>query len=168
MKNIVLIGMMGSGKTTVGRLLADALGRELVDTDALIEERQGRTIPEIFAADGEGCFRDLELGICEEFGKKSDLIVSCGGGLPMRVDAMASLRYNSIIFWLNRDPGETYDSLDISGRPLAQAGREDFIARYEQRAPIYRNESHHVISAPSAQEAARAIIAIMEKEEAPL
>ena len=65
-KNIVLIGMMGCGKTTVGRLLARRLGLELIDTDALIEERQGRSIPEIFASDGEAGFRALELALCRE------------------------------------------------------------------------------------------------------
>ena len=165
MKNIVLIGMMGCGKTTVGSLLARTLGRNLVDTDALIEEREGRTISEMFAAHGEGYFRDRELDVSKELAQRSDLVISCGGGLPMQAACMEHLRSGGTVFWLDRDPGETYDSLDTSGRPLAQNGREDFLARYAQRAPIYRNESHHVISAPSAEDAVRAIIAILQSEE---
>ena len=165
MKNIVLIGMMGCGKTTVGKLLADALGRELVDTDALIEAREGRTISDIFAADGEGYFRDQELGVSEELARRRDLIIACGGGLPLRPDCIGSLKYSGTVFWLDRDPGKTYDSLDTSARPLAQNGREDFLARYAQRAPIYGQWAHHVISAPSAQAAADAILSILQKEE---
>ena len=81
-KNIVLIGMMGCGKSTVGRLLARRLGRELVDTDALIERRQGRSIPAIFASEGEEGFRALELEVCRELSGRQGLVIACGGGLP--------------------------------------------------------------------------------------
>ncbi len=67
MKNIILIGMMGCGKTTVGRLLAQALGRELVDTDEAIERREGRSISDIFAQEGEPYFRDLEAALCRSW-----------------------------------------------------------------------------------------------------
>lgn len=136
-KNIVLIGMMGCGKTTIGKLLAEKLGRELVDTDAMIEEREGCTISEIFATKGEGHFRDLELGVSEELARKSDLVIACGGGLPLRPDCIGSLKYSGTVVWLRRDPAETYDTMDTSGRPLAQQGKEAFVARFEQRAPIY-------------------------------
>ena len=166
MKNIVLIGMMGCGKTTVGNLLAQVLGRELVDTDALIEEREGRTISEMFATDGEGYFRGRELDASRELAQRGELIISCGGGLPMQAGCMEHLRSGGIVFWLDRDPGETYDSLDTSGRPLAQNGREDFLARYAQRAPIYGKWAHYTISnTPSAESAAGAIISILQSEE---
>ena len=70
MKNIILIGMMGCGKTTVGRLLAQALGRELVDTDEAIERREGRSISDIFAQEGEPYFRDLEAALCQELAQR--------------------------------------------------------------------------------------------------
>ena len=145
MKNIVLIGMMGCGKTTVGRLLARRLGRELVDTDAVIEERQGRSIPDIFARDGEAYFRALELALCQELSEQDGLVIACGGGLPLQDGAIAALKENCVVFWLNRDPGGTYDALDVSGRPLAQAGREDFVRRYQARAPIYRRWADYII-----------------------
>lgn len=144
-QNIVLIGMMGCGKTTVGRLLAQRLECPLADTDALIEERTGRTIPDIFAADGEARFRTLELELCRELAGRRGLIVACGGGLPTQEAAMAALRENGLVFWLDRDPGETYDSLDVSGRPLAQAGRADFVRRYRDRVPVYRRWADHTV-----------------------
>lgn len=152
MKNIVLIGMMGCGKSTIGALLSEKLGRKLVDTDALIVEREGRSISEMFAAEGEGYFRDLELSVSRELGEKEGLIIACGGGLPMRPDCITALKQSGVVFWLCRDPGETYDTMDTAGRPLAQQGREDFLARFAQREPIYRNWADHVIDDFSSPE----------------
>jgi shikimate kinase len=167
MKNIILIGMMGCGKTSVGRLLAQDLGRELVDTDALIEAREGRTIPDIFAAEGEGYFRDLESELCRELSQPRGLVIACGGGLPLCPERMASLKQGGLAFWLKRDPLATYDSLDLSGRPLAQEGRESFLARYAQRAPVYRGWADYIIEhPPTAEAAAHAITYILKEEEA--
>lgn len=152
MKNIVLIGMMGCGKSTIGALLSEKLGRKLVDTDALIVEREGRSISEMFAAEGEGYFRDLELSVSRELGEKEGLIIACGGGLPMCPDCITALKQSGVVFWLRRDPGETYDTMDTAGRPLAQQGREDFLARFAQREPIYRNWADHVIDDFSSPE----------------
>lgn len=152
MKNIVLIGMMGCGKSTIGARLAERLGRRLVDTDALIEQREGRSIPQIFAADGEGYFRDQELGVSEELARQQDLIIACGGGLPMKPDCIGSLKYSGTVIWLRRDPGETYDTMDFSGRPLAQQGRAAFLARFAQREPIYRQWAEFVIEDFSSPE----------------
>lgn len=165
MKNIILIGMMGCGKTTCGGLLSRRLDRELVDTDALIAAREGRSIPEIFAAQGEDRFRELERGVAEELARREGLVVACGGGLPLRDACMEDLVPGGVVFWLDRDPGETYDSLDTSGRPLAQAGREAFLRRYEQRAPTYRRWADHIISqAASPEAAARSILQILQRE----
>ena len=138
MKNIVLIGMMSCGKSTIGALLAETLGRELVDTDERIVEREGRSINEIFAAEGEGYFRARELDISKELGQEQNLIIACGGGLPLRSECMDALKQNGTVIWLRRDPGETYDTMDTSGRPLAQQGRQAFLDRFAQREPIYR------------------------------
>ena len=159
-KNIVLIGMMGSGKTTVGKLLAQQLRRPFVDTDALIEEREGRSIPDIFAQDGEEVFRALERKTSRELSGRNGLVIACGGGLPTQEEAIAPLKKNGLVFWLDRDPGETYDSLNASHRPLAQSGRENFIKRYQGRAPIYRMWSDHIVRAESPQAAKALITAI--------
>lgn len=166
MKNIVLIGMMGCGKTSIGRHLAHALGRELIDTDALIEARAGMSVADIFARKGEDFFRDEELGVSEELARKQNLIIACGGGLPLRPDCIASLKHSGTVFWRDRDPAETYDGLDISGRPLAQQGREAFLTRYAQRAPIYESWADHIIrGAPSTRAAAQMILDILAQEE---
>jgi shikimate kinase len=153
MKNIVLIGMMGSGKSTIGALLAQRLGRTLVDTDQRIVEREGRSISEIFADKGEGYFRDLELAVARELGEQRDLIVACGGGLPLREDCITPLKESGTVFWLRRDPGETYDTMDTAGRPLAQQGRQDFLDRFAQREPIYRRWADYIIDDFSSPEA---------------
>lgn len=138
MKNIVLIGMMGCGKTTVGRLLSEKLGRPLVDTDGYIVERECRSINDIFAAEGEGYFRDRELDAARELGQKSGLIIACGGGLPLRRECMDALRGGGTVIWLRRDPAETYDSMDTAARPLARQGRQEFLERFARREPVYR------------------------------
>lgn len=153
MKNIILIGMMGCGKTTIGTMLAEKLGRTLVDTDALIVEREGRTINEIFAADGEAYFREQERKVSEELAQQSGLVIACGGGLPLRADCIGALKESGIVFWLRRDPGQTYDTMDNSGRPLAQQGRQDFLDRFVQREAIYRRWADHVIDEFSSPEA---------------
>ena len=157
-KNIVLIGMMGSGKTTVGELLARHLCRLFIDTDALIEEREGRAIPDIFSRDGEEFFRALERKTARELSGRTGLVIACGGGLPTQAEAIAALKENGLVFWLDRDPGETYDSLNVSHRPLAQSGREDFIRRYQSRASIYRFWSDHIVSCADSPCAAAALI----------
>ncbi len=159
-KNIILIGMMGCGKTTVGALLSRRLGLESADTDALIEQRAGRPIPDIFSQDGEAHFRALELALCRELSGRQGLVIACGGGLPTQEAAMAALKETGLVFWLDRDPGETYDALDVSGRPLAQAGRANFVRRYHDRAPVYRRWADHLVRAKSPQAAAALIDAI--------
>lgn len=152
MKNIILIGMMGCGKTTCANLLHQKLGRNVVDTDALIVERQGRSISDIFAAQGEGYFRDLETAVAQELGRQSDLIIATGGGLPLREENMDALRANGVVFWLKRDPASTFASESMEGRPLAQDGQDAFVARFQERSPRYRQAADYVIEDFSSPE----------------
>jgi len=138
MKNVVLIGMMGCGKTTVGGILAGRLRKTLVDTDRLIEAREGLSIEEIFASVGEAYFRALETGVAQALSLREDLIIACGGGLPMQKGAMAALKESGTVVWLARDAGEIYDRTDLSGRPLAREGRDAFVALAAQREAVYR------------------------------
>ena len=163
-KNIILTGMMGCGKTTVGGLLARRLGRPLADTDLLIEARTGRSIPDLFAREGEERFRALELELCRELAEREGLIVACGGGLPLRDGAISTLKENGLVFWLDRDPGRTYDSLDVSGRPLAQSGRDGFVRRYAARAPVYRRWADHTIPCGEGPQAAERQISAIYTE----
>ena len=130
-ENIVLIGMPGCGKTTVGKTLANRLGKTFVDADEELEKMAGKSIPEIFAEDGEEVFRAWETKVLEELGKKSSLILSTGGGCVTRKRNYPLIHQNGTIFWLKRD----LDKLPTDGRPLSQTGR--LAAMYEIRRPLY-------------------------------
>ena len=129
--NVVLIGMPGCGKSTVASLLAKQLNREMVDADAEIEMRAGKTIPEIFAEDGEEIFRQLETQVLEDLGKQSGLIIATGGGCVTKQRNYRLLHQNSTIFWLKRN----LELLPTDGRPLSQSNKlEDM---YKVRQPMY-------------------------------
>ena len=137
MANIVLIGMPGCGKSTVGRKLAKRLNREVIDVDALIVEREGRTIPEIFAENGEDYFRQLETEAAKLAGQRSGVIIACGGGLPTREDNHFPMLQNGRIYYLNRD----LDKLATAGRPLS-ANRSDLPEMFARRHHIYKALCH--------------------------
>ena len=132
-QNILLIGMPGTGKTTVGTVLADMLGRELFDTDEMIVARDGRPIPEIFAEDGEEYFRDLESAAASELSQKTGVIISGGGGIITREENYYALAENSFIVFLNRD----LSLLPTEGRPLSQS--QPLERLYQMRLPLYRS-----------------------------
>ena len=146
MKNIILIGMMGSGKTTVGGLLSQRLGKQLVDVDNLIEAREGMTVAEIFESQGEGYFRSMEAGMAQALSLREDLIIACGGGLPLQEGAMSALKQSGIVIWLDRDPGDIFDTGDMTGRPLAQDGRDAFLERAAQRREVYSRWADVIIT----------------------
>jgi shikimate kinase len=132
---VAIIGYMGSGKTTVGRILARKLGWELVDLDRAIVKEVGCTIPEIFERSGEGYFRDLEhraLLAALDGGR----VVACGGGIVVRPENREVLREVPTVF-LQEDPGVLYGRTRGAGRPLRAASREEFERRYERRLPLY-------------------------------
>ena len=131
MENIVLIGMAGCGKSTIGRLLAKETGKTFRDADAEIEKLAGKTIPEIFARDGEAEFRRLETEVLSELGKQSGLVIATGGGCVTREENHPLLHQNGRILWIRRDPGK----LPTAGRPLSQ--KTDPAVLYEQRKPLY-------------------------------
>lgn len=163
--NLVLIGMMGCGKSTCGRLLAQKLGRRFVDTDNLIVERVGRSIPDIFAQDGEAHFRDLETAIIKELSRQSNLVIATGGGAILREENTAALRENGYVVWLNRSPEEIYKKVSMSGRPLGQGGKEAFLSRFAQREPLYRAAAHLVVV---SQDTPRATVELVHQHWAAL
>ena len=137
MKNLYLIGMMGCGKSTCAGLLGERLGLPVLDTDELIVRETGLTVSELFARYGEEHFRDLETELCRRLAGTGDAVVACGGGLPLREENRNLLKGSGTVIFLRRDPGKIYDTADMSGRPLGQGGREDFLRRYRSREPIY-------------------------------
>lgn len=153
MKNIVLTGMMGSGKTTCGRRLAAILGREFVDADAWIVEKAGMSIPEIFASRGEPAFRDLETQAARELGRRQGLVIATGGGMVLRQENVEALKANGVILFLDRPAGEIYDSTAMDGRPLAQGGRQAFLETFARRESRYRESADRTIRNFSSVEA---------------
>lgn len=131
MKNIVLIGMPGCGKSTIGRLLAEKTGRPFADADAEIVRLTGKSIPDIFAQDGEEVFRDWETKALEALGKQSGLIIATGGGCVTRAGNYPLLHQNGEIFYISRD----LNALPTDGRPLSQKG--NLAQMYRIREPMY-------------------------------
>jgi len=135
---LAIVGYMGSGKTTLGRLLARATGLEFVDLDRAISKKAGKEIPEIFAAYGEGRFRDLEReALREALDGEGPCIVACGGGVVMTPENRALLQGVTTVF-LREDIGVLYGRTRGPGRPLRAASREAFESRYAERLPFYR------------------------------
>ncbi|MBP3940859.1 MAG: AAA family ATPase [Christensenellaceae bacterium] len=131
-RNIVLIGMPGCGKTTIGKALAKKLGREFVDIDALIEKNAKKSIPEIFANDGEEVFRRFETEAAMEAGKMTGKIIACGGGIVTRERNYRPLKQNALIVRLVR----SLDRLAMDGRPLSSS-RERLTEMQKEREPLY-------------------------------
>ena len=132
MENIILIGMPGCGKSSVGKALAAALNRTFLDADEEIVRRAGCSIPEIFAAQAEAGFRRLESAVLADLGKQSGIVLATGGGCVTRSENYPLLHQNGTIFWLLRSPWK----LPSDGRPLSQA--ESAEAMYARREPMYR------------------------------
>ncbi len=153
-ENIVLIGMPGSGKSTVSAALQERTGRPAADTDALIERKAGKTIPEIFREAGEPAFRDLESEVIREAARETGVIISTGGGAVLRQENVDALRRNGRLFWLDRAEEELIPTDD---RPLAD-NREKMRALYRQRKPVYEGTADERIAVTgSAADAAKDI-----------
>lgn len=131
MQNIVIIGMPGSGKTAVSTMLAERLGRKILDTDMIVSEKAGMTIPEIFAAQSEAGFRKLETEATAEVGKLSGNIISTGGGVVTVADNYELLHQNGVIVWIERDTNK----LARDGRPISLSS--DLNELYAARLPLY-------------------------------
>ncbi len=138
-ENIILIGMPGCGKTTVGKALADCLGKTFVDADAVITEEAGMSIPEIFDSEGESGFRSRETKVLSDLGKGSGQVIATGGGCVTREENYPLLFQNGSIVWLQRD----LDKLPTDGRPLSQAGRLEQM--YAVRKPLYEAFADYIV-----------------------
>ena len=140
MQNIILIGMPGCGKTTVGKLLAESTGKKFVDSDERIVALAGKSIPEIFADDGEAVFRDWETTALAQLAKQSGLVIATGGGCVTQECNYGLLHQNGRIFWLQRD----LNLLPVDGRPLSQANKLEVL--YKIRKPMYEAFADHTVS----------------------
>ncbi|MCY3946471.1 MAG: shikimate kinase [Anaerolineaceae bacterium] len=140
--NIVLTGFMGSGKSTVGRLVAEALQRDFVDSDDLIVERAGKSIAKIFADGGEEGFRRLESSVCQHLASQDDLVIATGGGALLDEANRDALEKGGILVCLLASPAEIHQRLaGESGRPLFNGNWE---ALYQERLPTYQGIAHRI------------------------
>lgn len=156
--NIVLVGMPGCGKTTIGRLLSEKTGRVIIDTDEMVEKIAGKSIPEIFAEDGEEEFRRIESEAVTQAGKNSGVIISTGGGVVTKERNHLPLHQNGKIFFIERDT----DKLSRDGRPLSLSGNlEDM---YNIRLPLYVKFCDHRVINITPSDCAKEILEIFENK----
>ena len=139
-QNIALIGMPGCGKSSVGRKLAQSLGRRFIDLDRMVEETAGKRIPQLFAEDGEAAFRRYEHAALAKAAKENGVVIATGGGIVTQQENYRLLRQNGVIVLLERPLSE----LSSEGRPLSQRCSVETL--YAQRQPLYEAWSDHRIS----------------------
>ena len=137
--NIILVGMPGCGKTTLGKMLAEHYGRQFVDTDTLIVEKAGMSIPHIFEKYGESYFRKIEAEVIREIGKEKELIIATGGGVVVTPENHDALRQNGTVVFINRD----INFLSTEGRPLSQ--KNSLSDMLNCRLPLYRSICHYEV-----------------------
>lgn len=167
-KNIVLIGLMGAGKSTVARELAKRLGRELVVIDRLIEEKVGKKIVQIFEESSEARFRELERQAVIELAPRSGLIIDCGGGIVLNADNITDLKKNGTVFYLTANADVLYGRIKHhKHRPLMNVPKplEAIKALIAEREELYRQAADHAIDASgvSIEPVCREILEIMKK-----
>ncbi len=146
MRNIVLVGFMGTGKTTVGKLLSDHTGMPLVDMDALIAQQAGKTINDIFAQDGEAHFRALERQMAQTLSTRQDQVVSTGGGIVLNPDNIADFQSSGLVVCLLASAETVLDRVrHDTSRPLLAGDKEARILRLlESRKPLYEAIEHKI------------------------
>jgi shikimate kinase len=147
--NIVLIGYRGTGKSTVGRLLAGRLGREFVSTDEEIVKRTRRTIPEIVAQQGWDYFRDLESDICRELGSRDQLIIDTGGGAILRAQNVEVLKKNGTLIWLTASVETITKRIGGDNQRPSLTGTKSFVDEIQdvlrERTPKYQAAAEHTV-----------------------
>lgn len=163
---VFLIGYRGTGKTTVARLLAARLGRPWLDADALLEERHGRTIRDIFATEGEAGFRDKESALLAELCGMHSHVIATGGGVILRPENRARLRAAGTVVWLTAEATTLWqringDATTAERRPnLSQGGLVEVVELLRVREPLYRECAHLTVSSEgrSPEEVAEEIL----------
>lgn len=135
--NVVLIGMPGCGKTTVGKVLAEKINMEFIDVDEYIELTEEKSISDIFK-NGEETFRDIESKVVDELSNKNKMVISTGGGVIKRKENMAALSKKGVIIFINRPLSKIMGDVDTETRPLLKEGKEKLKKLYEERFELYK------------------------------
>ena len=149
MKNITLIGMPGSGKTTLGKEIAEKLQREFVDLDILFAKEYGKTPSEVISNEGEDKFRQMESALCRKILPSSRLVISTGGGIVTREENYFYLKCNSNVIYIKR-PLKSLMKQDVKDRPISRNSKIEELL--EKRAPLYEKVSDTIWDLPDFDE----------------
>ena len=162
---VSLIGLPGSGKSTVGRQLARRLGVAFIDSDQVIEQRLGCSIRLFFDREGEDAFRDIEEAVLDELtAGTAPAVLSTGGGAVLRRENRTLLKGSGLVIFLDRSPWAIRRTLRRQGRPLLTD--DDAIFRlYRQRRSLYRAAAHHAVNKPTARQAAEEAVRLWREEQ---
>ena len=164
MKNLVLIGLSGCGKSSFGKRLARRLRMPFLDTDSLIVEAEGSSIPTIFSKRGEAFFRDLETAACIAAASANGAIIATGGGAILRDANMEALAENGVIIFIDRAPSRILSSARLDDRPLVENDAERLFRLYAERLPLYRHWAHAIIrNNGSRRDMKRCLLQIMRR-----
>lgn len=145
MKNkLVIIGMPGSGKSTLGKMVAEKTGKQFIDLDEYIVELSGKKIPQLFEQ-GEEYFREVETNACREVASRRDLVVATGGGVVKKAVNMEIFRKDSIILFLNRPLNFILADIEIGSRPLLKDGKKKLLTLYEERFELYKTYADDIV-----------------------
>ncbi len=139
MKNIYLTGMMGCGKTAIGKRFAYAAGADFVDTDELVESRSGLTVNEIFQKYGEAEFRARESEALSIVAERSGAVVSCGGGIVLAPQNVRLMRQSGSVVYIYRDIDDIVASVETGARPLLKKDGSNVRAIFARRAKLYED-----------------------------
>ena len=165
--NIVLIGYRGTGKSTVGKVLAARLGRELVSTDAEIVKRAKQSIPEIVSRHGWEYFRDVESDVCRDLAERDQLVIDTGGGAILRPQNVGVLKRNGKLIWLTATVETITARIGGDTQRPSLTGTRSFVDEIREvlrdRAPKYQAAADHVVQTDgrSIQQLVEAILALM-------
>lgn len=145
MKNkVVIIGMPGSGKTTIGKILGKELSLEFYDMDEYIQKTTSKSIIELFE-NGEEYFRDIESNVCRELSQKENVLISTGGGVIKRKENIDAFKENALIIFLDRPVEKILEDVDVSKRPLLKDGKEKVINLYKERYELYKKYADEIV-----------------------
>ena len=145
MKNIVLIGMPGCGKSTFGKRLAKKMGRSFYDADTVLEEREARTIKDFFA-ESEDAFRAAETRTLAYLAELEGVVIATGGGAVKRAENMELMKRKGVVVVVDRKPEQILGNIEGDARPLLAADKKRIFKLYEERIDLYRKYADKIIT----------------------
>ncbi len=164
MNNLYLTGIMGCGKTSIGKLAAKILGAEFFDVDLEIENDQKMFISEIFAQYDEAYFRDIESRVLQKLSGLNNAVVSTGGGIILRKENVDVMKQTGNVIWIKRPIEMIAECVDTAVRPLIADDPQKLVKIYSEREPLYKNSADYVVANESTvEEAAQAVAKIFNK-----